>query len=94
MIRGTQKGLGPAAACGDRKDEGECDPCNQSTLSLDGGSHVGEPSPFLSQMGKPRQGRVLTEFTQQVRGKAGTRIQAFFHHILRSPTFWQRCQFT
>lgn len=33
--------------------------------------HVGEPSPFLSQIGKLRQGRVPTEFTQQVRDNAG-----------------------
>lgn len=41
-----------------------------------GGSDAGEPSPFLSQMGKLRQGRVVTEFAQQVRGKAGTRTRA------------------
>lgn len=42
------------------------------------GVHVGEPSPFLLQTGKLRQGRVPTEFTQQVRGNAGLELRPLF----------------
>ena len=48
------------------------------------GVHVGEPSPFLLQTGKLRQGRVPTEFTQQVRGNAGLELRPL-HHTLLSP---------
>lgn len=93
MIRGTQKALGFGAACGERRDEGESDPGKRNALSWDGGLDAGEPSPFLAQMGKPRQGRVVTEFTQQVRGRAGTGTQVPSHPTLGSPTFWQGRRF-
>lgn len=56
MIRGTQKALGLGAACGEKRGEGESDPCKVNALSWDGGLDTGEPSPFLTQMGKLRRG--------------------------------------
>lgn len=37
MIRGMHKALAPGAACGEKRDEGEYDPCKLNHQSWDGG---------------------------------------------------------